>query len=648
VSSLLCIVLATRTVVGFDSAREKLISGAALPHAGDTHVAIDAPRASRLEPPFAVIARVRNQSSDALAIEIRVDNQAACSRTVPGDGAEHRIDCAWSGEWVPGLPHDVQVVGGAPIPRWSVTYLELATHHGATRGYDLIVVPAIPGAYAHPSRVSLVFAFMVIALVFLLPEARMTPALRCLHNIFSVAIVSLLAAVAMSPHVSSFLVLLSTSAYWQSVLLLTAPRVASGAARAWGALRRTPGPAGASLAVATIVLALFGTVVAQRLRTDYHANYSGFLQLSRRTFDQHPILSRRADIRSSLVLNENGGYDAQFIYFAVFDPFLRTYHDRPETYRLFIDAPPYRLPRVGFSLLTKLFSGDRWQLYPVTMTWLILMALFFCGLTLALIAHAVGASPAWGLIVACVPGFWVSVQSSLPEPIAAAFLLGGFLCVRRDRWKLAGALFAMSLLVRETGAILVVCLAFEALVHEKHRHGLALLTIALAPLLAWRLYVGWILAPDWGLQAFWFNPHDLAKPFVGIADLWGRIHRGEYFPGVSDLSRAGTWYPMVLIGGFAAAIALALKQPSGLTLAAVAYGVLAICLAYPSIWVHVGNAQRGTYELFIVLALVSSGIRCLPRPVHYGVAAFWAASAAYVFLGSFDADYIRQAAFAML
>src|SRR5262249_35498159 len=118
-SSLLCVVLATRAVVGFDSARAKLISGGrTIPYAGVANVTIGAARASRLDPPFAVIARVRNESSARLALEIRVDNQPACNRTIPGDGAEHRIDCVWSGDWVPRVPHDVQVVGGISAPRW--------------------------------------------------------------------------------------------------------------------------------------------------------------------------------------------------------------------------------------------------------------------------------------------------------------------------------------------------------------------------------------------------------------------------------------------------------------------------------------------------------------------------------------------------
>ena len=39
------------------------------------------------------------------------------------------------------------------------------------------------------------------------------------------------------------------------------------------------------------------------------------------------------------------------MYFATFDPLLRVYRNSPITYRRFMDAPPYRFGRIGFSLL---------------------------------------------------------------------------------------------------------------------------------------------------------------------------------------------------------------------------------------------------------------------------------------------------------
>jgi hypothetical protein len=58
-------------------------------------------------------------------------------------------------------------------------------------------------------------------------------------------------------------------------------------------------------------------------------------------------------------------------------------------------------------------------------------------------------------------------------------------------------------------------------------------------------------------------------------------------------------------------------------------------------WVQVGNAQRGTFELFVMLALVSLKFGSFGRLARWMLIVFWGFSAAYVFFGAFDAFYIR-------
>ena len=644
VSCLLCAVLATRVAVDFHSFRAKLIDSApATALAGIVRVDIGADRTSNdLVPPFAVIARILNGSASTSEFAIRIDDRTVCTQSVTSGVVARRIDCAWKGDWNPKAGHTIEVDGGA-FP-WTVTYLELATHHGATRSYDLIVVPASARHYAQPTLAWVVVAFVVIALVFLLPEPRMSRAVVRLHRIISAIVALLLVLIFVSPYVSPYRVLLSTAAFAEAICVLAAPRLWLAGKWAWDQQREAAwGPMAWCLVSATFALAVYGAVVAPRLEDEYRGNYSGFLHVSRAFFDQNPMLSGRPDVRRSLVLTESQGYDGQFMYFETFDPFLRQYKDHPAIYRKFIDAPPYRFGRIGFSLLTKLFSGDRWQFYPATMTWLILSSLFLCGLSLAFIARFVGANAAWGMVVVLVPGFWQSVQVGLPEPIAAAFLLGGYLCLLHDRLRYAGLLFAVSLLVRETGAILVVSLVGAMLMSGRRRDAVLVAAISLTPLLAWRLYVGWILFSDWGAQAFLYDPENLGKPFAGIIDLWHTIHRGQYFPGFPIMSRAGLSYSVLLLVGFSTALVLAIRTRTSVALAAVVYGVMAISLTYSAIWVHVGNAQRGTYEVFVTLGLLTVRIKTYPRVLQWSVIMFWAASAAFVFFGAFDAEYIRRA-----
>ena len=108
-----------------------------------------------------------------------------------------------------------------------------------------------------------------------------------------------------------------------------------------------------------------------------------------------------------------------------------------------------------------------------------------------------------------------------------------------------------------------------------------------------------------------------------------------------ELSRAGIVYPVLLVCGCALAAVLVIRRPNPLSVAALLYGILAICLNFEFIWVHVGNAQRGTYELFVMLALSSAGSREYPCWLKNALRVFWGASAAYIFFAGFDALFIR-------
>jgi hypothetical protein len=77
--------------------------------------------------------------------------------------------------------------------------------------------------------------------------------------------------------------------------------------------------------------------------------------------------------------------------------------------------------------------------------------------------------------------------------------------------------------------------------------------------------------------------------------------------------------------------------------AALIYVAMAVCLNYPMIWVHVGNGQRGTYEVFVTLALGLLGFEMYPRSLRVATVGFWCAAGAYVLLGAFDAASIRTA-----
>jgi hypothetical protein len=231
----------------------------------------------------------------------------------------------------------------------------------------------------------------------------------------------------------------------------------------------------------------------------------------------------------------------------------------------------------------------------------------------------------------------------LPDPIAAATLVAGIVCLANHRWALAALLFATSLLVRETGLIAIGCLLVGSVVGGQRREPLAVGACAVGVILLWRLYVAWVLFPDWGMNGLLFHPPDLGWPFVGIFDLWRKVFQGQYYPGLPELSRAAIVFPMLLIAGFMLAAALVVIAPTATAFAGLSYGLLAVCLNLPAIWVHVGNGLRGTYELFLMLALSTLAIRNYPPLLRRGLIWFWWAAALYVFLLGFDATDIRAA-----
>ena len=277
------------------------------------------------------------------------------------------------------------------------------------------------------------------------------------------------------------------------------------------------------------------------------------------------------------------------------------------------------------------------------MVWLILCSLGLAGFALARLAQGQGLTAAWGLAILLIPGFWQSIQFGLPEPIAAASVVGGILCFSRGRWVSAAALFAVALLVRETSVIAVGCVVGAGMISGRRREAFLVGLFAASVLALWRLYVAWVLFPEWGVEALLCIPSTLGRPFAGIMDLWGSVARETYFPTFPEMSRAGIAFPVLLIGGSLLSVVLAVAAPSATSVAALLYALIAVCLNFAAVWVHVSNAERVSCEMFVMLALSAVAVRTYPRPVRAALAGFWFAAAAYVFFLTFDAAFIRSA-----
>ena len=655
--------LSTHVFVAIDRERVKLVQSPVMAVDGRVRVMTDSmPDLERLGPPFALIARVRNQSTSPGIVEVQVDGIHVCERRVPGD-VSRRLDCAvtfWSVGSPPagngpisGTSHLVTIAAKTPSAVLTLEYLELASHFGNTSGANyLVILPASANRYVRPRSRWIVMTWLAVFLTLVFSEQRPVPGwIDVIGRTVIGVVVALLVVIQFADWFSTYRIVLPAGTFGRLIALGLASRLWF--AGRWLAAAEAPAPSAEGAAsrlvplvraglVALAVFAVYDIVTEARLKDSYGGNYSGFLLISETTFDENPLLRSRKDVRSSLAFHESG-YDGEFMYFAVFDPFVRAFKNDPVMYRQVMDNAPYRFGRIGFSWLTWIFSAGRWERYPATMIWLILASLALASFILAFMAQEEGLTPAVGGLVIVIPGFWDSLQSGLPEPVAAATLLGGlFLLSRRKPW-LAGSVFALSLLIRETGAVIVGGSVVAAIATGRRRDGAIVALFAGGMLLAWYFYVAWVLFPDWGVQRLLDYPSNLGAPFAGVRHLWQAIGHGEYYSGVPELSRAAIAYPVLLVGAFLLAVWLAVSVRNATAIVTLIYAIEAISLNFQAVWLHVGSAQRVTYELFVMLALSCLTIRAYSRPLRTSLIAFWWCSFVYAFFLTFDASYIRSA-----
>lgn len=394
-------------------------------------------------------------------------------------------------------------------------------------------------------------------------------------------------------------------------------------------------------AAALITLTLF-SLVALREVWRAEGNYSVLLRISDRALRSNPLLRDRVAVRESLVVSP-GGYDAQFSYFAAFDPLLTRYAHAPDNYFLMMDVAPYRYGRIGHVWLTRLIAGDRWRSYPATLVWTVLLGCVWSALALSAMALHAGRSPWWGAAILFVPGFWQSVQLALPEPLAAAAVLTGAACAQRQVWWGAALAFALALLTRETSGIAIACVCGGLWFGGHRRAALAIFMCALAPVVLWRWHVYDVLSPVFGWDAAAFNPGTFGWPFSGMATATGKITSGLYHPAAPELGRSAIGLAILVPAAALVAWLAAWTRPTWPTITAAAYAVMAVSLSADNVWNHPGNVQRTSAELFVWLAVVAATWPAPSPAVRRIVAAGLAASAVFLLALAHDASAIRAA-----
>jgi hypothetical protein len=486
---------------------------------------------------------------------------------------------------------------------------------GFSRGWvSFIVLPEeaeVRPGLSWPATAAL---FLALAGFFFLGHGRSRRRAARRYEVAAAALTALVAGGAsIAPLVGGPKVLFAAGSLGFFVLVLNGPLVFGGLAAALGYLRARLKTSVLStrpllgwavcLALAAGALAFNLGFMRSVLRT-HGGNYSGFLHIYPETLEKFGRLffpGRANPLAASLVTTIQE-YDGQYFYFMAFDPLLSRFRRDPEKYRWFIDEPAYRYHRVGFPLLVRLLSFGRPDRYPAVAVGIIVVAVAVGVLLLGRILLLLGQSPFWAALYPLIPGFHLSLYFGLPEPVAVAFLLAGVYFYLRRKMALAAAFLAGSLLIRETGLLLVAALAAFEFFKKKDLKRALILGAAVLPLALWRGFVTWRLFPVYGLKTLWFGPGDLTLPFLGLGRLVGEIFRGTYL--YPDLGGSTIAYAALLAVLFAAACGLAKREtPWGLGL--LLSSLLSVSLNLEKIWLHVDNAARGTYEPFVLLLLAA-------------------------------------------
>ena len=640
VASALACVLAARAFDDYDGVRLKVVQEPVAAADGRLALPIAASDTTvRLAVPFALIARIRNDAAAAQSFVIAINGTEVCSMPV-ASRALTRVDCVVNATWLPARTQELTITS---LPTtWSLQYLELASHHGATSGADQVfILPKESASFTPATKAEVIGVWLLVTAMLLLPwPARMPRPLEVAYAVVVGLIALLVLALIVAPWVSRYDLRVSwrTVVRWGVIFALPALCTAGLGVGRW--LIRVQSPWASATRLAAVVGAVvlpFVLIMRHRLET-YQGNYSGFVSIGRTFVEHSPLIARTPDALASLVLVD-GGYDGQFMYYMAWDPLLRGYRAQPEAFQGLIDTPPYRYGRIGYAWLTWLTSLGDWRQFPRAMVWLDLVGIGCMTLAFALAARAASLNAAWCAVALLIPGLWQSMETALPEPIAAAGLALAYLAWWRGHWIAAALLMGVTLLVRESPIVFVAILVAATFLRGDRRQAVAFGAIAVVPLVIWRLYVGQALVSEFGSRAYFAAPAQLGLPLGGFLDMWRHIRAGDY---QMALVPAATWLPIVLLAGWVLSILMVRSAPGPVTIAASVYGTLALSLNYSMVWVHTRNAERVTYELFVLLALASLQFLRASRAWRAAIVGFWALSGFYVFWIAFDADFYRN------
>jgi hypothetical protein len=356
---------------------------------------------------------------------------------------------------------------------------------------------------------------------------------------------------------------------------------------------RTDRPAVAGLIA---LLAALGFVLA-RWQTWARGNIGWFILVGRH-------FSVASQLPKGIPVAPTYGYDGQFFYRLALNP-LNFHHT---AYGITVDRP-YRYMRIGYPVVTWLFSLGQHAAVPVVLVAVNIAAIGAIGYLGAVFAKDGGRHAAWGLLMAGYFGLITSLSRDTAEPLAAALLLAALLAVRGRRPVLAALLLAYGVLTRETVMVAVAAIAIIRVIgmlRRRERPGRDDLAWALPTVVfvAWQVVVkaeiGSIpLLADGGRNA--------GAPF--IAPLQALKNNLEHL-NTHHFDQYDVWLlELAILALFAIAALLSLRSTSAPVheRLALALYLIEICIVTPSTWGSLDADLRSFIEVYLMAVIILLG-----------------------------------------
>jgi hypothetical protein len=256
-----------------------------------------------------------------------------------------------------------------------------------------------------------------------------------------------------------------------------------------------------ALAPALVVLAAYTAWIAFSLVHGH--GWRDFALIGRRFVDRSSASA--AIDRDRPYATTRDGYDGQFFLYIARDP------RRAAPY---VDYPNYRYSRIGYPLTARAAALGRQRLIPPALVAVNVAAVVAGTFGLALWLRRRGMTAWLALVYGFHPAMFVAVLRDLAEALAyglTALAIVVFDGDRPHRLAASAALFAAAILTRETTVVFLAAWALMLFLRDRRR-GLLLAAAAVAPYVAWKVFVtAWLGAGSAGGEA-----HPTLVPFGGL------------------------------------------------------------------------------------------------------------------------------------